>query len=90
MTERNRRKVLNGVILSDKMEKTAVVLVEKKFKHKKYQKLVKRRKKYYVHDENKHAIGEKVTIMETRPLSKTKRWRIVDKLKTTNGSFETE
>ena len=77
--ERNSRKVLKGVVCSDKMDKTITVLVETHKMHAKYGKRVKYRKTYYAHDENNECqIGDKVRIMETRPLSKDKRWRLVE------------
>ncbi len=79
--ERNRgqRKVRIGVVTSDKMDKTRVVVVETLVKHPKYKKYIKRRKKFYVHDENNASkVGDLVKIMETRPLSKLKRWRLVE------------
>ena len=76
---RGRRKVLEGFVVGDKMDKTAVVEVEDRKKHALYGKVVKSNKKYKAHDENNDAgIGDRVSIMETRPLSKTKRWRIVE------------
>ena len=79
---RNKRKERIGVIISDKMDKTRVVLVERVFIHPKYKKEVKVKKKYYAHDENNECkIGDVVRIMETRPLSKLKRWRIVEIIK---------
>jgi small subunit ribosomal protein S17 len=76
---RGRRKVLEGFVVGDKMDKTAVVEVEDRKKHALYGKVVKSNKKYKAHDENNEAgIGDRVSIMETRPLSKTKRWRIVE------------
>lgn len=75
--ERNKRKVLVGIVTSDKMQKTITVKVETKFKHPLYRKLVIHTKKYHVHDENEQAnIGDKVEIMETRPISKTVNWTI--------------
>ncbi|WP_027122184.1 30S ribosomal protein S17 [[Mycoplasma] imitans] len=76
---RNSRKVLMGVVVSDKMQKTATVKVESKNRHPFYHKLVISHKKYHVHNEegeNAAKVGDKVLIMETRPLSATKRWRI--------------
>jgi small subunit ribosomal protein S17 len=76
-TRKNPR-VLEGVVTSDKMTKTIVVLVETHKKHTKYAKRVKYAKKYYVHDENEIAtVGDKVEIAATRPLSALKRWRLV-------------
>ena len=72
------RRAIQGVVVSDKNDKTIVVLVETHKKHAKYGKRVKYRKKYYAHDENNSAkVGDTVTIMETRPLSATKRFRLV-------------
>lgn len=76
--ERNSRKVLKGVVCSDKMDKTITVLVETHKMHAKYGKRVKYRKIYYAHDENNECkVGDVVTIMETRPLSALKRYRLV-------------
>ena len=76
---RARRKVLEGVIVGDKMEKTAVVEVEDRKKHPLYGKVMRTTKKYKAHDEsNQCGVGDRVSIMETRPLSKTKRWRVVE------------
>ena len=76
--ERNSRKVLKGIVASDKSDKTITVLVETHKMHSKYGKRVKYRKKYYAHDENNEAkVGDVVTIMETRPLSALKRFRLV-------------
>ena len=77
--ERNLRKERIGVVVSDKMEKSIVVLVERKVKHPKYGKFVKRSTKFRAHDEkNECNIGDTVRIMETRPLSKNKCWRLVE------------
>ena len=79
MAERNLRKVMIGTVTSDKMDKTVVVSVETNVKHKLYGKIVKRTYKLKAHDEeNKCKIGDKVKVMETRPLSKDKRWRLVE------------
>ena len=79
MSERNRRRVEIGRVVSDKMDKTIVVAVETYKKHKLYHKRIKYTKKYKVHDENNEAkIGDIVKIMETRPLSKEKRFRLVE------------
>jgi small subunit ribosomal protein S17 len=76
--ERNSRNVTKGVVISNKNDKTIVVLVETHKKHAKYAKRVKYRKKYYAHDEKNEAkVGDTVTIMATRPLSATKRFRLV-------------
>ena len=77
--DRNRRKSLVGIVTSDKMDKTVVVTVEDFVRHSLYGKAVKRTKKIKAHDENNECeIGDKVRIMETRPLSKDKRWRLVN------------
>ncbi|SHK54287.1 small subunit ribosomal protein S17 [Caminicella sporogenes DSM 14501] len=77
--ERGRRKVRVGRVVSDKMDKTVVVAVEDFVRHPLYGKAVKRTKKFKAHDENNECrIGDKVRIMETRPLSKEKRWRVTD------------
>ena len=76
--DRNRRKTKVGVVVSDKMDKTVVVAIEDFVRHSLYGKAVKRTKKLKVHDENNECqIGDKIRIMETRPLSKDKRWRLV-------------
>jgi len=78
MAERNERKTQQGKVVSDKMEKTIVVAVETYKKHDLYHKRIKYTKKFKAHDENNEAkIGDIVEIMETRPLSKDKRWRLV-------------
>jgi small subunit ribosomal protein S17 len=77
--ERNRRKVRVGTVVSDKMDKTAVVVIERLVKHPEYKRYVRRRKKYTIHDENNDCReGDLVRFMETRPLSKSKRWRLVE------------
>lgn len=79
MEERNLRKERIGVVKSNKMEKTIVVAVERKVKHPMYGKFVKRTTTFSAHDEkNECNIGDTVRIMETRPLSKSKRWRLVE------------
>ncbi len=78
-TERGRRKVRVGVVVSDAMDKTVVVRVDRKMRHPLYKKTVLRSKKFAAHDERNEAhVGDVVRIMETRPLSKTKRWRVVE------------
>ena len=78
-TERGKRKVMTGRVVSDKMEKTIVVSVERLVKHETYGKYVRRRNKFKVHDEKNEAkVGDVVRFMETRPLSKDKRWRLLD------------
>jgi small subunit ribosomal protein S17 len=77
--QRNDRKVREGLVVSDKMEKTVVVEVEDRVKHALYGKVLRRSSKLKAHDENNEAgIGDRVLVMETRPLSKTKRWRVVE------------
>nr|WP_245542536.1 30S ribosomal protein S17 [Segetibacter koreensis] len=77
--ERNLRKIRIGVVSSNKMDKTVTVAVERKVKHPMYGKFVKKTTKFHAHDEkNECSIGDLVKIMETRPLSKTKRWRLVE------------
>ena len=77
--ERNLRKTRVGMVVSDKMDKTVVVAIEDNVKHAVYGKIIKHTLKVHAHDENEICgIGDKVEIMETRPLSKTKRWRIVE------------
>ncbi len=77
--ERGIRKSRIGVVVSDKMDKTAVVAVERLVQHPVYKKFIKRTSKFKAHDEkNECKIGDKVRIVETRPLSKTKRWRVVE------------
>ena len=79
MEERNLRKVMIGTVTSNKMDKTVVVSVETSVKHKLYGKIVKRTYKLKAHDEkNECQEGDKVKVMETRPLSKDKRWRVVE------------
>jgi len=79
MLERKLRKTRTGVVNSNKMEKTITVAVERKVKHPIYGKFVKKTTKFHAHDEkNECTIGDLVKIMETRPLSKTKRWRLVE------------
>lgn len=77
--KRGTRKENIGVVISNKMEKTVTVEVSRKIRHAKYQKVIERSKKYYAHDESDALkIGQKVRIVETRPLSKLKRWRVVE------------
>ena len=79
MLDRNLRKTRTGVVTSNKMEKTITVAVERKVKHPIYGKFVKKTTKFHAHDDkNECTIGDTVRIMETRPLSKTKRWRLVE------------
>lgn len=77
--ERSARKVREGVVVSDSMDKTVTVAVIERVRHPRYNKFVQRTKKLYVHDETNDAgLGDRVRVMETRPLSKNKRWRIVE------------
>jgi small subunit ribosomal protein S17 len=79
VTTRNLRKERIGVVTSNKMDKTITVAVERKVKHPIYGKFVKKTTKFHAHDEkNECTVGDTVKIMETRPLSKTKRWRLVE------------
>ena len=79
MVERNLRKTRVGVVSSNKMDKTSTVKVERKVKHPIYGKFVKKTTRFHAHDEkNEASIGDVVRIMETRPMSKTKRWRLVE------------
>ena len=79
MSERNVRKYRIGKVISDKMDKTVVVAIEELKQHKLYKKPVKRTVRFHAHDEKNDAhVGDKVAIMETPPLSKTKRWRVVE------------
>ncbi len=78
---RGERKVKIGKVLSDKMQKTIVVGVERTFRHPQYSKTIKRTSKFYAHDPREEAkVGDKVKIMETRPISHLKRWRLVQVL----------
>ena len=77
--ERNLRKTRVGIVVSDKMNKTVVIAIEDNVKHPVYGKIIKHTLKLHAHDEeNTCNVGDKVEIMETRPLSKTKRWRVVE------------
>ena len=79
MEERNLRKTRTGKVVSDKMDKTIVVAVEDNVRHPLYNKIVKRTYKLKAHDENNECkVGDTVKVMETRPLSKDKRWRLVE------------
>ena len=79
--KRNNRKTREGLVVSDKMDKTAVVAVIERVRHAKYGKFMMRTKRLYAHDETNDAhTGDKVRVMETRPLSKNKRWRVVEVL----------
>jgi len=81
MKSRGQRKKRSGTVVSDKMDKTVVVEVRRTVMDPTYKKVVQRRKRYKAHDEeNKYKVGDKVIIMETRPISKDKRWRVVSPL----------
>ena len=78
-SDRTRRKIRTGVVVSEKMDKTVLIRIDRTVRHPLYKKTLKRSNKLAVHDENNDArVGDTVRVMETRPLSKTKRWRIVD------------
>ena len=79
ITDRNRRKSRQGVVVSTAGDKTCVVMVEERKKHPVYGKMITQSKKFHAHDENNECgVGDTVNIMETRPLSKLKRWRLVE------------
>ena len=81
------KRVLTGQIVSDKGDKTVVVNVERKVKHPLYGKIIRRSKKYHAHDEdNAYKAGETVRIEETRPISKTKTWRVLDRVQAGKGA----
>src|SRR5881396_3518853 len=84
--DRGNRKERLGEVISSKMAKTIIVRVERRFPHPKYKKVVTGYKKFYAHDEKSEAkVGDRVRIEETRPLSKTKRWRLVEVVKQSSG-----
>ena len=77
MNQSQNKKYYDGVVTSKKMDKTCIVTIKKTMKHKRYEKVITRNTKFYVHDElNTAVVGDKVTIVETRPISKTKKFRI--------------
>lgn len=79
MVDRNLRKSIIGRVTSDKMDKTVVIAVDRHIKHPLYGKTLKRTQKLHAHDENNDCnIGDRVRVMETRPMSKSKRWRLID------------
>ncbi len=85
------RKVLEGIVVSDRMAKTRTVAVTRVFRHPAYDKVVRSTKKYHAHDEKNTAhVGDRVQIRETRPLSKLKRWRIIKVLKTASRVEEVQ
>jgi len=82
MTERKTRKTLVGSVVSNKMEKTITVSIERQLLHKRYKKYIKKRSKIWVHDEEEKCnVGDRVKVISTRPLSKLKRWRVVEIVK---------
>lgn len=82
MSVANNRKSMTGTVVSDKMDKTVVIVVEKKFSHPKFKKVVKTTRRFKVHDEkNECRSGDFISISETRPLSKDKRWRLMEIIK---------
>jgi small subunit ribosomal protein S17 len=85
-TTRGKRKERLGEVISNKMTKTIIVRVERRFPHRRYKKVVTGYKKFYAHDEKSEAkVGDRVRIEETRPLSKTKRWRLVQVVEASTG-----
>jgi small subunit ribosomal protein S17 len=79
--ERSKRKIREGWVTSNRMNKTIVVAVQRQFRHPRYEKMIRRTSKLYAHDDqNQCQIGDKVRVMETKPLSKLKRWRLVEVL----------
>jgi small subunit ribosomal protein S17 len=88
MQTRGQRKQKTGIVISNKMQKTITVRVERLIRHPRYKKYVRRYTNFKAHDEENNAqIGDQVEIMETRPLSKTKRWRLVKIIKRKGGEF---
>ncbi len=82
MSERGRRKMVTGTVVSDKMDKTVTVKVSRRLQHPRYKKFLTRSKKYHAHDENNEChVGDMVQLMETRPISRSKRWRVVEVVK---------
>ena len=80
------KRILTGTVTSDKTDKTVTVLVERKVKHPLYGKIIRRSKKYHAHDEvNEYRVGDKVRIEETRPISKTKTWKVLDRVAASKG-----
>lgn len=81
------KRILIGTVVSDKTDKTVTVLVERKVKHPLYGKIIRRSKKYHAHDEdNAFQTGERVRIEETKPISKTKSWKVLDRLQASKGT----
>ena len=80
------KRILIGTVVSDKTDKTVTVLVERKVKHPLYGKIIRRSKKYHAHDEaNEYTVGDKVRIEETKPFSKTKTWKVLDRVVASKG-----
>ena len=80
------KRILTGTVVSDKTDKTVTVLVERKVKHPLYGKIIRRSKKYHAHDEaNEYKAGDTLRIEETRPISKTKTWRVLDRVQASKG-----
>ena len=80
------KRILTGIVTSDKTDKTVTVKVERRVKHPLYGKIIKRSKKYHAHDEaNEYVVGDKVRIEETKPISKTKTWAVLDRLQASKG-----
>ncbi len=80
------KRILTGMVTSDKTDKTVTVLVERRVKHPLYGKIIRRSKKYHAHDEsNEFVVGDQVRIEETRPLSKTKTWKVIERLVASRG-----
>ena len=91
MEGQQRRKVLLGEVVSNRMQKTITVRVERRLRHPIYERVVKRSKKCHAHDENNQCqIGDQVRIIETRPLSKTKRWRLLEIVRRQVGTTESK
>ena len=81
------KRILSGTVTSDKTDKTVTVNVERRVKHALYGKIIKRSKKYHAHDENnEYHVGDKVRIEETKPISKTKTWAVIDRISASKGS----
>jgi small subunit ribosomal protein S17 len=91
VAERGKRKELVGVVTSASMDKTIVVRVERRFRHPLYGKVIRRTRKFVAHDErNQCGVGDTVRVRESRPLSRTKRWRLVEVLQEAGGAAEKE
>ena len=85
------KRILTGTVVSDKTDKTVTVLVERKVKHPLYGKIIRRSKKYHAHDEgNEYKPGDTVRIEETRPISKTKTWRVLDRVQAVEAELDVE